>query len=439
MLEACYIRVEVKKRELVSRIDLALEFVKQGIPVIIGEVYDGGELKGLGINRGYIFGKCAQTSTLEKFASLLDEGWKIGAIDEEGLLPNSMEEFAAQRFSKESAEHYSDVFFFGEAQKRVFETAYGASDNFFVSGNPRIDMWRSHCYRIHQERTRKLRTEIGCFSLFPLNFGYYTNSVLRERATKGDLRETHGDLVGRSEFLFSEFCRLATEVVKHSDCKVVFRPHPSDLMTDIGALLSKHGVRSEKVICDNRFDVFPWIDAAASLVHNCCTTSLEAGFNATPVATYVPEGVALYSEDSVNDFFPIYDVPETLAADISNGLVFDEGRFLSAVDAWPNLWYSKEMQSSTVIANRIVSRSAFSPKPVDIHAKPDVRRAKKELLNWVFSALGDKSRQSFLDKFPPTPLGEVQDIIEKILLFRQHSIDIEVEAINSRLFAIQLK
>lgn len=439
MLEACFIRVEVKKRELVSRIDLALELVRLGIPVIIGEVYDTDDLSGLGINQGYIFGKCAQSSTLLKFSSLLDTGWKIGAIDEEGLLPNSLAEFSEQRFSKESAERYSDVFFFGEIQKRVFEQTYGTHDGFFVSGNPRIDMWRSHCYGIHEDRAQKLRTEIGRYSLFPLNFGYYTNSALRERATQGDLRETHGDLVGRSEFLFSAFCNLATEIVENSDCKVVFRPHPSDSLADIGALLSKHNVRSDKVICDNRFDVFPWIDAADSLVHNCCTTSLEAGFNATPVATYSPEGVALYSESAVNDFFQVYDSPQALTADISTGLVFDEARFLSAVDAWPNLCHTTQMQSSSVIANRIISRHTFAPKSLNIRARPDMRRAKRELICWVFSAFGDKSRQVFLDKFPPTPLGEIQDIIEKILLFRNSSMQTKVSAINSRLFAIQMK
>ena len=439
MLEACYIRVEVKKRELVSRIDLALEFVRLGIPVIIGEVYDTDELSGLGIVQGYIFGKCAQSATLKKFSSLLASGWKIGAIDEEGLLPNSLAEFSSQRFSRDSAKAYSDVFFFGEIQKRAFEQTYGSNDSFFVSGNPRIDMWRSRCYGIHQERTQELRAEIGHYSLFPLNFGYYTNDALKERAMRGDLRETHGDLVSRSEFLFAEFSNLATEIVENNDCKVVFRPHPSDSLREVRALLAKHGVRSDKVICDNRFDVFPWIDAANSLVHNCCTTSLEAGFNATPVATFAPDGVALYSESAVNDFFQVYQSPQTLAADVAAGLVFDEARFLGAVDAWPNLHYNAQVQTSREIANRIVSRNSFTPKSLNIRAKPDLIRAKRKAINWVFSAFGDRSRQVFLDKFPPTRLDEIQDIVEKISVFRQSDMPVKVSTINSRLFTIEPK
>ena len=90
MLEACYIRVEVKKRELISRTDLAIEMVRRGVPVILGEVYSSDELEKIGVDQGYLFGKCAQPDTLSKFRPLLDLGWTFGALDEEGLLPDTL-------------------------------------------------------------------------------------------------------------------------------------------------------------------------------------------------------------------------------------------------------------------------------------------------------------------------------------------------------------
>ena len=103
LLKACFIRVEVKKREFVSRLDLAIEMVRKGVPVIIGECYDSNELLKLGIDKGYFFGKCAQTYTLNIFKPLLDHGWSFGALDEEGLLPDNLEIFATGRFSSKSA------------------------------------------------------------------------------------------------------------------------------------------------------------------------------------------------------------------------------------------------------------------------------------------------------------------------------------------------
>ena len=119
-LQACFIRVEVKKREFVSRIDLAIEMVKRGVPVVIGSCYNSEEILELGIDKGYLFGKCAQTVTLDFFKPLLEHGWTFGALDEEGLLPDNLEFFAAERFSSISADTYKDVFFFGDEQKKNF-------------------------------------------------------------------------------------------------------------------------------------------------------------------------------------------------------------------------------------------------------------------------------------------------------------------------------
>ena len=73
--------------------------------------------------------------TLSHFRPLLDRGWTFGALDEEGLLPVNLERFAKYRFSTESAKVFDDVFFFGEAQKNIFEDIYGTNDSFVVSGN----------------------------------------------------------------------------------------------------------------------------------------------------------------------------------------------------------------------------------------------------------------------------------------------------------------
>ena len=99
MLEAGFIRVEVKKRELISRTDLAIEMARKGIPVILGEAYSNDEFEKIGINKGYFFGKCAQTHTVNHFRPLLERGWVFGALDEEGLLPVNLERFARYRFS----------------------------------------------------------------------------------------------------------------------------------------------------------------------------------------------------------------------------------------------------------------------------------------------------------------------------------------------------
>ena len=65
--------MEIKKRELISRTDLAIEMVRRGVPVILGEALSAYELEKIGVSQGYMFGKCAQPQTLSHFRPLLDQ------------------------------------------------------------------------------------------------------------------------------------------------------------------------------------------------------------------------------------------------------------------------------------------------------------------------------------------------------------------------------
>ena len=114
------------------------------------------------------------------------------------------------------------------------------------------------------------------------------------------------------------------------------RPHPTDDPKAIKGLIKKHGVKSDLVHCINSYDVFPWISAARVLLHNCCTTSLEAGFCGTQVITYAPSNTSLLKEDDVNKLFPIaktYDEALTLISQSEN---FDKNisSFKSKVENW---------------------------------------------------------------------------------------------------------
>ena len=81
-----------------------------------------------------------------------------------------------------------------------------------------------------------------------------------------------------SEILFDSFCKLAERLAIEAGINVVMRPHPADDPDTVKDLMFKHGVRSDRVRCIGANEVFPWISASRLVVHNCCTTSLEAGF-----------------------------------------------------------------------------------------------------------------------------------------------------------------
>ncbi len=437
MSQICFINVEIKKREFVSRIDLAIELVKRGVNVILGECYDLSILEKLGSKNSYILGKCAQPETLSKFNPLFKKGWEFGALDEEGLLPDSLKSFADQRFSLEVAKTCKDFFFFGQKQKEAFDKIFGFRNSFIVSGNPRTDMWQANCYGLHNQTTQDIKKKYGNFFLLPLNFGYYTEEAFRNDKAYSKI------LAEKSEFLFDSFCKLAEKFARQQKCNVIMRPHPTDDPKAIRRLMNKHGVKSNLVHCINSHDVFPWISAARALFHNCCTTSLEAGFCGTQVVTYAPSNISLLNEDEVNKLFPIAKTYEEVLVLLSQYEKFDknESNFKSKVEDWGYLSQEYSGHTSSFIAEKITQRNNFQATnhKERLIKQVDTLRLKNEIVGTLLSFFGKNHRKVILDKFPRTSLDEVHNIVDNICKYREYKERPLVRSINSHLFNLSPK
>lgn len=438
LLQACFIRVEVKKREFVSRIDLAIEMAKRGVSVIIGECYNSKELLKLGINKGYFFGKCAQPEVINKFNTLLEQGWVFGALDEEGLLPINLETLATLRFSLKSAKTFKEVFFFGNLQKEFFEKFYGLHDSFIVSGNPRIDMWKSNYYGIYNQVKQDIKKRYGDFILIPLNFVPYTNSFYQPPALNEDIQRSYKEFANKSEFIFDNFCKLAERFANEKGIKVIIRPHPSDDLQSVKKLMVKHGVKSNLVECIATHDVYPWISAARILFHNCCTTSLEAGFCGTPVVSYLPSGTSLYQNSELNNLFPIVNKYEDALSflNIKKNNFYND--FEDRVNSWKSLSLENSGKTSAFIANKILKKNKFEKfKNIKIpKMNIDFTRLKNEVIAEMTSIIGLRQRKVLLNKFSRTNVEEVENIVDYICKYRGYKQRPKINSINSRLFTI---
>jgi surface carbohydrate biosynthesis protein len=445
LLQACFIRVEVKKREFVSRIDLAIEMVNRGVPVVIGECSDPDVLLKLGIDKSYFFGKCAQPNLLEIFKPLLDRGWIFGALDEEGLLPDNAETFAKERFSSTAADTFKDVFFFGDDQKEAFDRIFGPRDSFIVSGNPRTDMWQSNCYNLYESLIQDIKNKYGDFVLLPLNFACYTNNQKFKDGSETKFRNSSKDLglsfkamQDRAEFIFDNLCKLAERLANEEKIKVIMRPHPSDDLETIKKLMIKHGVKSNLIQCIATNDIFPWISAARILFHNCCTTSLEAAFIGTPVVTFAPSNIEYLQNSEINSLFPVAKNYEDALGFLSNSKNTISSNFKDSVADWRSLSLENSGKTASFIANRILQRNKFEPSQnLKTYKKSiDFKRLKSEVKGKLASLIGKRQNQVYLDKFPHTKIEEVKNIVHHICKYRGYNEQPKVNRINSRLFSI---
>lgn len=218
------------------------------------------------------------------------------------------------------------------------------------------------------------------------------------------------------------------------------RPHPSDDPNHIRKLMFKHGVKSDLVECIATNEAFPWISAAHSIFHNCCTTSIEGGFCSTPVFTYAPSNISLYQEDEVNRLFPIVKSIEECFSkfhQIQNKNK-DSIDFMTKISNWDRFSLDYKNQIASFIADRISQSHIFEKNNIK---KPypsifDIKKFRNECVSMITSIFGQNDRKILLNKFPRTGLNEISKIINHICKYRGYKKVPNLNAINSTLFGL---
>ncbi|UCG12913.1 MAG: hypothetical protein JSU72_21025, partial [Deltaproteobacteria bacterium] len=168
-----------------------------------------------------------------------------------------------------------------------------------VTGNPRGDMLRPEITDYFADEAEQLRAAYGDFILLNTNFSnvnaFYPilNLFLPAgkpgeeprfgRGAVGMSRKYAEGLRNHKQAVFEDFQRLIPALEKDfPTSKIVVRPHPTEsqeIYHEIASQCSRVWVR-------NQGNVVPWLMAAKALVHNGCTTGIEAYLLGVPAVSY---------------------------------------------------------------------------------------------------------------------------------------------------------
>jgi len=139
-----YLHVEVAIRELDSKLLLAVLAASKGHQVILsnmGEIINGIET---GVLAPGIFHTKSLTPSrfkIDKHQKLIDNGFVVTSIDEEGgFIDNNQNDFAKTRFSEKSIHQVSAVFGWGKDVEILKSNYPKNSSKFYKTGSPRIDI-----------------------------------------------------------------------------------------------------------------------------------------------------------------------------------------------------------------------------------------------------------------------------------------------------------
>ena len=359
-----YIHVELSPRELDSKLLLATLAASRGHDVVVSDM----EVIEKGLVRGWLPPGVFHTKSLtpskikiDRHEALISSGSKITSIDEEaGLDRYGYENFSKQRYADRSIDQASAVFTWGEEDFETLKKNFKKHSNkFYKTGSPRIDFCKpfmSEYWNVPKTIPKKPFLLISCNTGYANNinsFGKlikFENEMGRYQSNPKHLEMT----IGRYAEDFNKM-QAYIEAVKYlsihnSGYDVVFRPHPAEDMEAWKIILN--GIPNVHVIRDGPIDA--WVKNAFAVLHNSCTTALEATISNTPVVTYVLPGQK-YSPQLANELGYRVESLEELLNKIN--IIFDSSsnnKKKKLAESLPNVVSKKIFFDDELAAEKII-------------------------------------------------------------------------------------
>jgi len=311
--------VENQVRELDSKILLACVAGRRGFSSYIGSRREM-HFNIKSFPRGIYLSKSVTSASDMMFKIMRRLGHAVVAWDEEALVHLPPETYYSRRLSPAAMAHVSHLFAWGEANAELWRRypQLPRRPVIDVTGNPRNDLLRPELHAYYDHEVAKIRETCGDFILVNTNFNHVNaftpvQNLIQPaapgkaprfgRAAKGMSREYAEGLRDHKQAVFEDFQRMIPALhdafPQHT---IVVRPHPTESQ-EIYHRLAAH---RERVKVTNEGNVVPWLLAAKALIHNGCTTGVEAYVMRIPAITY---------RASVNDTydFGFYRLPNLLS------------------------------------------------------------------------------------------------------------------------------
>ena len=228
-------------------------------------------------------------------------GHEIVTWDEEALVHLPPETYFSRRLDPHSIRYVSHLFAWGSDNAELWRQ-YAHLPNgipIHITGNPRSDMLRPELRSFYEDEVKQLRNKYGDFILINTNFNHVNaygpdmnlfKPVKRPgqkpafgRAARGMRRNYAEGLRDHKQAVFEHFKKLIPALAKaFPETNIVVRPHP----TESHEVYKNIASQFERVYVTNEGNVVPWLMASKSVIHNGCTTGVEAYMMGVPAISY---------------------------------------------------------------------------------------------------------------------------------------------------------
>ncbi len=294
------IPVENQIRELDPKLLLACVAAERGFASVIGSRREM-EFNIDMFPRSIYLSKSMTIRSLLFFRVASKFGHEIVTWDEEALVHLPPETYFSRRLDPKSIRYVSHLFAWGPDNAELWRQYDHLPDDIpiHITGNPRSDMLRPELRSFYEDEVKKLRNKYGDFILINTNFNHINaygpdmnlfKPVKRPgqnpafgRAARGMSRDYAEGLRDHKQAIFEHFKNLIPQLAKaFPETNIVVRPHP----TESHDVYKNIASRCERVCVTNEGNVVPWLMATKSVIHNGCTTGVEAYVMGVPAISY---------------------------------------------------------------------------------------------------------------------------------------------------------
>jgi len=294
------IPVENQVRELDAKLLLACISARRGLTTIMGPKREV-ESRIESFPRSIYIAKSLVPGNSKSLRHAHKLGHEIVAWDEEALVHLPPDTFFSRRLSPEALANVSHLFAWGEDNAELWRQYphLPAGMPIHITGNPRNDLLRPEIRPYYEKNVNEIRDTYGDFILINTNFNH-VNAFLPGRnlflpiekpgeepefgrAARGMTREYAEGLRKFKQAVFEAFQELIPALEKSFPSHtIIVRPHP----TESQEVYHQIAARCERVQVTNKGNVVPWLMAARALIHNGCTTAVEAYVMRVPAISY---------------------------------------------------------------------------------------------------------------------------------------------------------
>jgi surface carbohydrate biosynthesis protein len=414
---------EIKSREFESKLLLACCLVERGWTTVVGSRNDI-HMQLHKFPRSVYVGKDVRFSS-QKIVTLLKLlGHPFVAMDEEALFYLSRERYRSARVDGRVLRAAKALFAWGPDNALAWKEAPEyAGAPIIETGNGRIDLLRPELRRVHFAKQQELEAAHGPFVLINTNFGsinhFISNLSVKQNENPKSPAPPQGYFVHRKQ-IYDSFVELLPKLAKRfPDLNFVLRPHPSenhDIWRETIA-----GFSNFKVISEG--GIIPWVLASKAIIHNGCTTGIEAYLlDKAPIA-YMPFRSQEFDIHLANDVSikvetetELFEAIATIATGKLTRPLRSQAREATLKQ---HVAQAKGPLASDHLANSLEDlwhKNMTRPtSPVTWPLGAIATKVRATIKRFTMQKSGHKTNLAYSrHRFPKTPLHEVEEIVAKL-------------------------